>query len=543
MTVATIPGLAEIQKELAERSLADFIRIGWPQIDPADFVTNWHIDAISEHLEAVTFGDLRRLIINIPPRHMKSLSVSVAWPAWVWAQRKRSKLSGPSVGFLSTSYAQSLSVRDGLKCRRLIDSPWYQRNWGDRYALTSDQNTKIRFDNDKGGYRLASSVDGTATGEGGDVIIVDDPISAKDALSDTVRQSTNDWFDNTMSSRLNDPKTGAFVLIMQRLHEDDMVGHVLERDPGQWTQLCLPARYEPDHPHVWPLDPRKVKNELLWPERMGEAEVAQLECTMGPYTAAGQLQQRPSPKEGGVIMRDWLRLWPANRKLPKFEFIVLSLDTAFTQATFDKNSNSSDPTACVVLGVFHIKQETHLMVLDCWDDRLGMPDLIKRVRKELQNRYGDNTDQRLFTPMHGDTSGRPVGRKPDVCLIEDKGSGISLRQMLDSEGIMAHAYNPGRADKLARLHLVSHVFARRRVWLPESGKFPGKPMGFVEPMLAQLCAFTGAGSIKHDDYVDATTQAVRLCLDKGFVKVAAKPIDPDMPVRAPKKPVENPYAV
>ncbi len=293
-----------LKARLAERSLADFIRIGWPYIDPADYIGNWHIDAVGEHLEAVANGDVTRLIINIPPRHMKSLEASVAFPAWLWAQKKRSPLTGPGVGFLATSYAQSLSIRDNVKRRRLIESPWYQANWGDRFKLRGDQNTKIRFENDQGGHSIASSVDGTATGDGGDLIIIDDPISAKDALSPTVRMAANDWFDNTMSTRLNNPKTGAYVIIMQRLHEDDLVGHVLGRG-DEWTHLCLPARYEHDHPAVWARDPRKEDGALLWPKRMGEVEVARLEQSLGSYGAAGQLQQRPAPREGGMFKRAW----------------------------------------------------------------------------------------------------------------------------------------------------------------------------------------------------------------------------------------------
>lgn len=300
--------LEALQYDLAEESLEDFIRIGWAYIDPAEFVPNWHIGAVAEHLQAVANGEIKRLIINEPPRHMKSLEVSVAFPAWVWAQKKRSKLTGPGVGFLSTSYAQSLSVRDNLKCRRLIESPWYQRGWSDRFRLTSDQNTKIRFDNNQGGYRLASSVDGTATGDGGDIIIIDDPISAKDALSPTVRNAANEWFDNTMSTRLNDPKAGAYIIIMQRLHEDDLVGHLLDQSGEDWTVLCLPARYEPDHPHAWSADPRTKPGQLLWPARMGEKEVSALETSLGSYGAAGQLQQRPAPREGGMFKRRWFEV-------------------------------------------------------------------------------------------------------------------------------------------------------------------------------------------------------------------------------------------
>ena len=307
----------ELQLELSERKLRSFIRIGWPHIDPADYAMNWHIDAICDHLEAVAAGDIRRLIINIPPRHMKSLSVNVAFPAWVWAQRKRSALTGPGVGFLSTSYAQHLSVRDNLKCRRLLESPWYQRCWGDRFKLTGDQNTKIRFENDKGGYRIASSVEGTATGDGGDIIIIDDPISAGNALSPTYRMAAHEWFDGTMSTRLNDPKTGAYIIVMQRLHEDDLVGHVLDQARDDWTVLCLPARYERDHPLVYDLDPRSdpAKPQLLWPERMGEGELKKIETSLGSYGAAGQMQQRPAPREGGMFKRRWfevVKAAPAN---------------------------------------------------------------------------------------------------------------------------------------------------------------------------------------------------------------------------------------
>jgi predicted phage terminase large subunit-like protein len=301
----------QLRYELAERNLSPFIKFGWRYIDPAKYVSNWHIDAISEHLEGVALGHITRLAIMMPPRHMKSLSVNVAFPAWVWAQKKRSPLTGPGVAFLSASYAQSLSVRDNVKGRRLIESPWYKRGWGERFRLTSDQNTKIRFDNDQGGYRIASSVDGSSTGEGGDIVIIDDSISANNALSPTIRAGANEWFDNTMTTRLNDPKTGAYILVQQRLHEDDLIGHLLAQQRDDWTVLCLPARYEPDHPFVFLKDPRTEPGQLLWPARMGEPEVKKLETALGSYGAAGQLQQRPAPREGGMFKRQWFEVVPA----------------------------------------------------------------------------------------------------------------------------------------------------------------------------------------------------------------------------------------
>jgi predicted phage terminase large subunit-like protein len=262
--------------------------------------------------------------------------------------------------------------------------------------------------------------------------------------------------------------------------------------------------------------------------------------TLGRQELYGELVD---PEEAGIVKRSDFRLWPAKRPLPPLDYIILSLDTAFTEATYDKKKGDADSTACIVLGSFHDKEgNSHLMLLDCWSEQMGMPDLLKRVKRELNVSYGDDQDTALIKPMFGSAKPLTSGRKPDLCLIEDKGSGISLRQMLEREGIEAYAYNPGRADKLARLHMVSHIFARKRVWLPESDKFPGRPRTWVEPMLAQLCAFTGPGSIKHDDYVDAMTQCIRLCIDKNLVSVL-KTAKPGEVHRPPPKVVPNPYAL
>lgn len=313
-SIASLPSPVEVEQELGHRNLIDFIRYGWANFDPAKFVDGWHVGAICEHLEAVARGEIRRLIINIPPRHMKSLSVAVAWPAWTW-------IDDPTIGFLYCSYAQALSLRDSVKCRRLIDSPWYQQRWGDKFRLTSDQNTKTRFENNQQGYRIASSVEGLATGEGGDIIVIDDPHNVREGESETIRNSVLSWWDEAMPTRLNDPKTGAYVIIMQRVHENDLVGHILAGEHSNWTHLCLPARYERDHPNVWPNDPRKKPGELLWSERFGEPEIASIETALGSYGTAGQLQQRPAPREGGMFERDWfeiVREAPADGRVVRF---------------------------------------------------------------------------------------------------------------------------------------------------------------------------------------------------------------------------------
>ena len=216
-----------------KRSLKEFTKRAWPTIEPGrDFYDNWHIDAVSEHLQAIVEGDIKRLIINIPPRHMKSISVAVVLPAWTWATQ-------PDKKFLYASYAGSLSIRDSVKCRRLIDSKWYKEHFGDAFKLTSDQNQKQRFENNKTGQRIATSVDGALTGEGGDIIVIDDPHNVREAESSAVRESVLDWWDQAMQTRLNDPKTGAFVIIMQRVHENDLTGHILRNEYNDWGSSML----------------------------------------------------------------------------------------------------------------------------------------------------------------------------------------------------------------------------------------------------------------------------------------------------------------
>src|SRR5947207_1048822 len=194
-------------------SLLQFVRDAWHVCEPKnEFVEGPHLKMICEHLEAITRGQIQDLLINIPPRHMKSLAVCVFWPAWEW-------INFPHRRWLFASYAQSLATRDSLRCRRLIESPWYQKNFGSRFVLCGDQNTKERFENDKGGHRIATSSGGSATGEGGDRVVIDDPHNVIDRESDVERRRTLTWWDETMSTRLNDPKTGAKVIVMQRIHE------------------------------------------------------------------------------------------------------------------------------------------------------------------------------------------------------------------------------------------------------------------------------------------------------------------------------------
>ena len=249
-----------------------------------------------------------------------------------------------------------------------------------------------------------------------------------------------------------------------------------------------------------------------------------------------------NPEEQGIIKRTWIQLWPAKKPLPALEHIVMSLDTAFTEQTRDKKTSDADPSACVVLGIFYENEKPNVILLDCWEDRLGLPDLIKRVHKEREVYYGEDDQKPMIQPKFGPKRVFGSGRKVDTLVIEDKGSGISLRQMLAREGIIAHAYNPGKASKLTRLHMVSHMFASGMIWFVESEKRKGQVRSWAEPLLYQLCSFSGEGTIRHDDLMDACTQGLRFLADRDMISVnKPKPLQPRLIVN--ERPRGNPYGI
>lgn len=249
-----------------------------------------------------------------------------------------------------------------------------------------------------------------------------------------------------------------------------------------------------------------------------------------------------NPEEQGIIRRNWIKLWPATKPLPALEHIVMSLDTAFTEQTRDKKTSDSDPSACVVLGLFYEAEKPSIILLDCWEDRLGMPDLIQRVKKEMEVYYGEDDRRARIKPRVGSSRVMGSGRRPDTIVIEDKGSGISLRQMLTREGIIAHAYNPGKASKLTRLHMVSHLFASGMVWFVESERRKGQIRSWAEPLLYQLCSFSGEGTIRHDDLMDACTQGLRFLADRDMISVSKpKPLQPRLIIN--ERPRANPYGI
>lgn len=318
--------LLAVEREYCKRSLANFAKRAWHVLEPSTALNwGWSLDAICEHLEAVSRGEIKRLLINVPPGCMKSMLAGVLWPAWEWGPQNR-----PGLRYIGTAHKQELAVRDNLKCRRLIQSQWYQDRWS--INLTGDQNAKTKFENDFTGFREAMAFT-SMTGSRGDRVILDDPLSVDHANSEADLRSAEITFTEALPTRVNNDDS-AIVVIMQRLNEKDTSGIIIKRDLG-YTHLCLPMRFEADRRCVTSIgfsDPRQQDGELLFPERFSEETVRTLEKTMGSYAAAGQLQQRPAPREGGMFKKSW---FPIVRAIPPGTKFVRGWDLAATEGAGD----------------------------------------------------------------------------------------------------------------------------------------------------------------------------------------------------------------
>jgi predicted phage terminase large subunit-like protein len=313
-------------RSMAEDSLFYFAWQAWHVLEPeTPFVDGWHIRVICQHLEAVTAGKIKKLIVNVPPRHMKSRIISVFWPVWQWLKR-------PWLRYITASYGAALSIQNALDARRLIEHPWFQERWGSRFKLVGDQNAKTKYDTDRTGYRLATSMGGAITGFGADAIVVDDPHNVKETESDAAREAVLDGW-RALATRLNNPKEGAKVIVMQRVHERDLTGYLLEEEEG-WEHVCLPAEYDGERREtsLGEYDPRTEEGELLWPELYGPAELAELKKSLQAYGEAGQLQQRPVPRKGGLFQRQWFEVVEA---VPAELEVVRFWDRAATEGGGD----------------------------------------------------------------------------------------------------------------------------------------------------------------------------------------------------------------
>lgn len=457
-----------------------------------ELVEGIHLDAICAHLQAVTEGAIANLIINVPPGHAKSLLTAVFWPAWVW-------IDHPEARWLFSSYREPLAIRDSLKCRRLIESDWYQQRWGGRFQLREDQNQKQRFENDRSGYRVVVPI-GAGTGERGDYVVVDDPHSVEQATSDAERTAAVEWWNGSMSTRLNDPAKGHKIVIQQRLHEADLSGDLLRR--GGYEHLCLPAEFEPDRQCCTAIgwrDPRSSAGELLWPQRIDPAALESFKMTLGSYRYAGQYQQRPAPAEGGMLKRHWWRYWqPRGANLPpvlvrlpdgtierrtavelpsRFDRIIQSWDMAF------KDTQKAD----FVVGQVQAAKGADRYLLDQVRDRLDFPATLLAVRR-LSGQWPNAT----------------------LKLVEAKANGPAVIQALRHEIGGLVEVNP-EGGKVSRAAAASPQLESGNWYLPH-------PMlkEWAEGFIGECAAFPAGAN---DDQVDAWSQGA-----KRLLHVRAEPV-------------------
>jgi predicted phage terminase large subunit-like protein len=418
--------------------------------------TNWHLEVIAAKLMEVRQGRIRRLIINLPPRHLKSLLASIAFPAWCLGH-------DPSAQILCVSYAQDLADKLARDCRSIMMSQWYRQIF--RTRLAAHRQAVQEFITTAQGYRLATSNGGVLTGRGADIILIDDPLKPEEGLSDAQRQAANNWYDHTLYSRQNDKRSGAIVLIMQRLHQDDLVGHALAQEP--WEVVRFPAIAEADEVHqietIW--GPRRFTRrhgEALHPEREPLETLDRIRRTVGEYNFAGQYQQTPAPLGGGLVKEDWFKRYAANERPGHFDRIVQSWDTA------NKATELSDFSVCTTWGV----RGKNLFLLNVLRKRLEYPALKRAVREQ----------QSLFNA--------------NVALIEDKASGTQLIQELIADGCHGVTRYKPECDKIMRLHAQTAIIENGFVHLPDAA-----------PWLAEyLHEMTVFPKGKHDDQVDSTAQ-------------------------------------
>jgi predicted phage terminase large subunit-like protein len=436
-----------------------FMHRAFGELNPrAPFLHNWHIELIAAKLQACLEGKITRLIINVPPRSLKSHAAAVSFPAFVLGHR-------PSTPIICASYGQDLASKHSLDCRTLMASQWYRSLFPTR--LSPQKQSVQEFLTTQNGFRLATSVGGVLTGRGADFVIIDDPLKPDEALSDTQRDAVNDWFDHTLYSRLNDKRTGCIIIVMQRLHQDDLVGHVLEQE--DWDLVRLPAIAEEDETHiiVSPSRTRTVRRRIgdaLHPERESEETLGHLRRTLGEYNFAGQYQQRPAPLGGGLVKADWFRTYVPGEEPATFDRIIQSWDTA------NKSTELSDYSVCTTWG----QKNKRLYLLHVFRKRLDYPDLKRAVRNQAAQ----------FRPTN--------------ILIEDKASGTQLIQELIRECVYETTRYKPEMDKVMRLSSVSNAIENGFVYLPTEADW-------LPAYIHELTTFPGS---KHDDQADSTSQAL-----------------------------------
>jgi hypothetical protein len=359
-------------RALLRQDFCSFVQRCFYELNPRTaFLWNWHIEVLAAKLADCFRRKIRRLIITIPPRRLKSLCASIALPAW-WLGHD------PAAQILCISYGQELADKHARDCRAVMTSAFYQRLFPTH--LSPQKQSVQEFVTTRQGFRFATSVGGVLTGRGGDIVIIDDPLKPDEALSDTQRRAVNEWYDHTLVSRLNDKRAGCIILIMQRLHQDDLVGHVLEQEP--WEVISFPAVAERDESHAikTPLGAVRFdrrRDELLHPAREPQATIDLLRSTLGEYNFAGQYQQAPAPLGGGLFKEAWFKRYDGTEPPEKFDQIVQSWDTA------NKPTELADYSVCTTWDV----KDRYFYLLNVLRKRLDYP-ALKRAVQELAQAFG-----------------------------------------------------------------------------------------------------------------------------------------------------------
>jgi predicted phage terminase large subunit-like protein len=468
-TVELLRRQADVQdallKQRAEQSLRSFVEQAWPVLEPhTTFTPNWHLDYIAEHLEAVTAGEIRRLLINVPPRSMKSLLVSVLWPTWEW-------ICEPGQRWIFASYADSLASKHSLDRRTVLQSPWYRDRWGSVVQLATDQNEKQEFQNTRRGVMVATSIGASVTGKGGNRIVVDDPHQPHHVESAAQREAAITYFRTTLSTRLDDKKTGAIVVVMQRLHERDLSAFVRDLD---YTHIDLPAEAERPATFVMPRSGRTIKRatgDVLWPAREGLAELAEQRRLLGSAAYAAQYQQQPAPDGGQIFKPDWWRYYD---ELPsKLDEIAQSWDMAF------KGTTTSD----YVVGLVAARVGADIYVMDRVKGQWEFSETCRQLER-LRDRY-------------------PTTR---TTWIEEAANGPAVIDVLGRRIRGIVGVQPG-GGKVARAHATQPLLESGNIWLPNP-----RPHGraqadrqWVDDFVYQCTTFPSGAN---DDDVDALTQLV-----------------------------------
>lgn len=459
--------LIETVKQALREDLTTFTQKVFTTVSPAaDYLHNWHIRLICKHLEACKRGEIKRLIINIPPRFMKSICASVAFPAWLLGHN-------PKTQVMCASFAMTLSHKHSMDTRLVVESDWY-KDLFPKVKLVDDQNTKSKFVTTERGFRLATSIGSAVTGAGADFLIIDDPLNADEANSEVAINNANNWYDQVFSTRLNDPKNGCIILIMQRLHENDLTGHLLSK--GGWTHLKIPLIAEHDETFtIGSYTHSRKTGELLHPSRISADQIPQMKYDMGVYAFSGQYQQQPTPEGGGKLRREWLQFYDSIEisKLNTYIFI----DPAFTQA------KKSDFTSISVLG---FGEDKNVYLINAVRDRLdakGREDIIFELVKQY----------------------RPIG-----VYLECYGGNIDdewLRHAMNARNYRFPLFLLGGIkDKVSRIMRLEPIFARGQIWLPRSlyrTTYDDKQVDVIGEFIKEYLTFPLG---LHDDMLDSMSR-------------------------------------